>query len=236
MIRMLYDSQTGTFSMEGLFLLLLTIPVMLISLTLHEVAHGYAAYKCGDGTAKAFGRLNLNPLAHLDPVGTLLLLFIGFGWAKPVPVNPRNFRKPRRDMFIVSIAGIVVNLLLGLLGVLLLYGCYKLDFLSANISRVTLTFFYYFAVLNIGLAIFNLIPLPPLDGSKVLSTILPPIVSARYLRLEYYARYIFLGLILLSWLPYPLNRINDYLWMPLQYAQDGIFNLFSKIAMLIFNL
>jgi Zn-dependent protease len=233
---MLFDSQTGTFSLEGLFLLLLFIPAMLISLSLHEVAHGYAAYKCGDNTAKAFGRLNLNPLAHLDPIGTILLLFIGFGWAKPVPINPRNFRKPRRDMFIVSIAGVVVNLLLGLLGVLLFYGFVKLNFLPDNILRATLLFCQYFAILNIGLAVFNLIPLPPLDGSKVLSTILPPVAAAKYLRIEYYARYIFMGLIILSWLPYPLSLLNDYLWMPLEYARDGILELYSKIAMLIFNL
>lgn len=222
--------------MEGLILLLLFIPVMLISLSLHEVAHGYAAYKCGDGTAKAFGRLTLNPLAHLDPIGAILILVVGFGWAKPVPVNPRNFRKPRRDLFIVSIAGIVVNLLLGLLGVLLLYGSAKLSFLPENTMSLVMEFFYIFAVLNIGLAVFNLIPLPPLDGSKVVSTILPPALSAKYLRLEFYARYIFLGIILLSWLPYPLSLVNDYIWLPLNYAREGIFYLFSKLAGLIFNI
>lgn len=235
MIRMLFDS-SGGFSMEGLILLLLFIPVMLISLSLHEVAHGYAAYKCGDGTAKAFGRLTLNPLAHLDPIGAILILVVGFGWAKPVPVNPRNFRKPRRDLFIVSIAGIVVNLLLGLLGVLLLYGSAKLSFLPENTMSLVMEFFYIFAVLNIGLAVFNLIPLPPLDGSKVVSTILPPALSAKYLRLEFYARYIFLGIILLSWLPYPLSLVNDYIWLPLNYAREGIFYLFSKLAGLIFNI
>jgi len=232
---MLFDS-SGGFSMEGLILLLLFIPVMLISLSLHEVAHGYAAYKCGDGTAKAFGRLTLNPLAHLDPIGAILILVVGFGWAKPVPVNPRNFRKPRRDLFIVSIAGIVVNLLLGLLGVLLLYGSAKLSFLPENTMSLVMEFFYIFAVLNIGLAVFNLIPLPPLDGSKVVSTILPPALSAKYLRLEFYARYIFLGIILLSWLPYPLSLVNDYIWLPLNYAREGIFYLFSKLAGLIFNI
>lgn len=233
MIRMLFDAY-GNFSKESLILLLLFVPVMLISVSLHEVAHAYAAYKCGDGTARAFGRLTLNPLAHLDPLGTILILFVGFGWARPVPINPRNFRKPRRDLFIVSIAGIVVNLLLGLLGVLLLYGSAKLTFLPVNTQSLVMNFFYIFAILNIGLAVFNLIPLPPLDGSKVLSTILPPALSARYFRLEYYAPYVFLGIVILSWLPYPLRKISNYIWLPITYAREGIFTLFSKLADLIF--
>lgn len=234
MIRMLFNP-SGGISMEGLVLFLMFIPAMLISVTLHEVAHGYAAYKCGDKTAKAFGRLTLNPLPHIDPIGALMILIFGFGWAKPVPVNTRNFRKPRRDMFIVSIAGVVVNLLLGLLGVFLLYGCIKSNFLPENMEATVAQFFYYFAILNIGLAVFNLIPIPPLDGSKALATLLPPMLSAKYLRLEYYARYIFIGLIVLTWLPYPLSQLSSYIWMPVTMAREGIFELYEKLALLIFK-
>lgn len=234
MIRMLYDAKTGAFSSQGLVQILMLIPIVLISLTLHEIAHGYAAYKCGDNTAKAFGRLTLNPLSHLDLFGTLMMFFIGFGWAKPVPINTRNFRKPRRDLFIVSIAGVAVNLLLGLIGVLIMYANLKFAFLPDNVTIAIVNFFYLFAIINIGLAVFNLIPLPPLDGSKILSTLLSPRASAKYLRIEYYARYVLLGIIILSWLPEPFRTINRIIWYPINWARAGIFDIFSKFANLIF--
>ena len=126
--------------------LLISAPAILIALTLHELAHGLVAYWCGDPTAKLMGRLTLNPIKHLDPVGTALLFLVGFGYAKPVPINPRNFRHPRSDDFFVSIAGITMNLIL--------------------------FFLFYCAQVNACLAVFNLIPLPPLDGYHVLNDVI----------------------------------------------------------------
>lgn len=234
MISMLF--QNGSFSQDGLLQLLMFIPIVLISLTLHEVAHGYAAYKCGDNTAKAFGRLTLNPISHLDPFGALMMFIVGFGWAKPVPINMRNFRKPRRDLFIVSIAGVVTNLILGLIGVFLEFGCSQLIFLPENIISTLMSFFWMFSFANVSLAIFNLIPLPPLDGSKIISSLLPPIAAAKFLRIEFYTRYIFIGVILLSWLPEPFKTINSLLWMPFIWAIEEVIGVFSWLANLIFRL
>ena len=113
---MLINAIRNGFSREAFVQLLLYIPIILISLTVHEYSHGYAAYKCGDMTARNFGRLTLNPLKHLDPIGTAMMLLFGFGYAKPVPINPRNFGKPRRDICIVAAAGPVSNLVLAFLG------------------------------------------------------------------------------------------------------------------------
>ena len=141
---------------------------ILLSLILHECAHGYVALKCGDPTAWMMGRLSLNPAKHLDPIGTLCMIFLRVGWAKPVPVNPRNFRHYRRDYILVSIAGIAVNFLLFLIGL----AAYILILKHAVYSVVweyLLQFFGMLAQINIGLAIFNLIPVPPLDGYRILN-------------------------------------------------------------------
>ncbi len=135
---------------------------ILISLILHECAHGYVAYRCGDPTAKMLGRLSLNPAAHLDPIGTLCMIVFGIGWAKPVPINPRNFRNYRRDDFLVSIAGIVMNLTLFLLSTALLVGLSQ--FADSQVMNYFLDFVYLLSSINLSLAIFNLLPIPPLDG------------------------------------------------------------------------
>ena len=145
MLRSRFDS-SGSFNADGLIDILMLIPIILISLTFHEYAHAYAAYKCGDNTAKAFGRLTLNPISHLDLVGTLMMFFVGFGWAKPVPINTRNFNKPRRDLFIVSIAGVVTNLILALFGVLIMFACFKINFIPDDILITTFSFFNLFSL------------------------------------------------------------------------------------------
>ncbi len=159
----------------------LIVLALVFALVLHELGHAAAALYFGDDTAKRMGRLTLNPLAHLDPLGTLLLLFVGFGWAKPVPINPLRFRNYRLGLFVVSIAGILVNLVLAVLAALLLKALFArfpgevlAAFQGANTMVGSLALaVYYFASLNLVLAVFNLLPIPPLDGSKILQSLLP---------------------------------------------------------------
>jgi len=147
--------------------LLLSIPAILIAITFHEYAHGWAAYKLGDPTPKFYGRLTLNPLAHLDPIGTIMLLIFRFGWAKPVPINPNNFSNYKRDTILVSIAGPLANFLLSI--VFALIGRIFMPFYIIPLNAFLSINIY----INIALAIFNLMPIPPLDGSRLLLLLLP---------------------------------------------------------------
>ncbi len=181
--------------------LLLCLPIILISLSLHEAAHGYAAYKLGDPTAKNFGRLTLNPLKHLDPIGFICMLLAGFGWANPVPINTRNFKKPRRDMALSAAAGPVSNLLLAtvfcaLLKVFTIVSPLVLtsNEYSANVLYFSFLFLYYGISMNLTLAVFNLLPVPPLDGSRLLYVFLPP---KYYFGVMKYERFISLAIMLL---------------------------------------
>ncbi len=162
--------------------ILLCVPAALIALSVHEYAHGYAAYRLGDPTAKALGRLTLNPLRHLDPVGTVFMILFRFGWAKPVPINARYFKDPRKGMALTAAAGPASNFLMALLAAVL----YKLTILLGNAalshwqSDIVFFFFTYLAlffwifhVMNLGLGVFNLLPLPPLDGSRIFYIFLP---------------------------------------------------------------
>ena len=182
--------------------LLLCIPAALIALTVHEYCHGYTAFRLGDPTARSLGRLSLNPIKHLDPIGSLLMVLFGFGWAKPVPVNPRYFKDPRKGMALVAAAGPLSNLLLAFIGALL----YRLTLLLAgavhsafllNFVLLLATFFFVFHLLNVSLCVFNLIPLPPLDGSRIFYVFLPP---RAYWGVMKYERIIQLVLLLALWL------------------------------------
>lgn len=182
---------------------LLSIPAVLLTLMIHEISHGYMAYALGDPTAKNLGRLTLNPLRHLDPIGTLCMILFRFGWAKPVPINSRNFEKPRRDIALTALAGPLSNFLFAFLLVpaylALLHPLYAMadnGTLETPVGRILLYFYYFLTILhslNIGLGLFNLIPLPPLDGSRILSLLLPP---RYYYRLMQYERYIAFGLMI----------------------------------------
>ena len=167
---------------------------VILCLTVHETAHGFAAYLLGDRTAKQEGRLSLNPLRHVDLVGLALLFTAGFGWAKPVPVDPRHFHDPKKGMAVTALAGPVSNFILSILLLLL---C-KVIYLYINPGDFTAAAFYaflYAAQLSIGLGLFNLIPIPPLDGSKILAVFLP---DRAYYTLMRYERYGMILLLILS--------------------------------------
>lgn len=221
---------------EKLLYLLISVIALLPALTFHEWAHGYTAYKLGDSTAKADGRLSLNPLDHLDPLGTVMLLLVGFGWAKPVPVNTRYFKKPRRDFALTSLAGPLMNLFVGIISITLYvityYFCIANDLTGVTAEAIELVFFYS-AVFNFGLGLFNLIPLPPLDGSNILMCVLPNRIAAKYSKIRYYSRYIFLALILLQRVPM-LDFIPEIVFWPVTTGRDLLIDLFMGIADAIF--
>ena len=208
---------------EKLCYLLILVFCVLLSLTVHELCHGLAAYWMGDKTAKYFGRLSLNPLHHMEPFGALCLFLFGFGWAKPVPVDARNFKNPKAGMVVTSLAGPFSNFLLAFLahlGATLLLGMSFESGVSVGFRLATICYILcqYLAMMNLGLGIFNLIPIPPLDGSKVLSAILP---ARWYFKLMQYERYGFILLILFINLP----LFNEILFA----IENGILGFYDVI-------
>ncbi|MBI3989245.1 MAG: site-2 protease family protein [candidate division NC10 bacterium] len=170
--------------------LTIILPPILLALTIHECAHGLIADRLGDPTARLMGRLTLNPLPHLDPIGTLALIFFHFGWAKPVPVNASNFRNPLRDMMWVAVAGPGANLLLAAVSAFVLRLLVGMD-LPIYFYKML----YWSVYINVILAIFNVVPIPPLDGSRVLVGLLPPKQALSYGRMEPYGFIILIVLI-----------------------------------------
>ena len=217
------------FSTDTLIQFLFVVPCVLIALTFHEFAHGYMAYKLGDPTAKNFGRLTLNPLKHLDPIGTICMIFFHFGWAKPVPINSRYFKKPRRDMALTAAAGPIMNFILALFGMLVCRILTKIfvtfpaqsDFVY-YIQYAALTLFSYFHMLNLSLGVFNLIPIPPLDGSRLFYIFLPP---KWYFGVMKYEKYIQLALLVLLWtglLSRPLSAAVSWISGGMQWLVSWI--------------
>ena len=213
---------------EILITLLLTFPVILFALSFHEAAHGFVAWKCGDNTAYHMGRLTLNPLKHLDPTGTLFMLIFGYGWAKPVPVNTRNFRNHKRGMALTAIAGPAANLILGVIGALLAGFCNAwsayLYYSSAsqflyNVSFYSTTLFSLTALYNFLLMAFNMIPIPPFDGSRVALVFLP---AHAYFKIMQYERQIMIGILIAMLV---LSRLGV---SPFGWIANTLTNLIAK--------
>ena len=181
----------------GLIDLLLSVAAILLCLTVHETCHGLAAWALGDPTAKRLHRLSLNPIRHIDPFGALMMLVAGFGWAKPVPVDPRYFRNPKLGMAVTALAGPVSNLVMAYMALLLRAVLLAFYHPGSALLEGLVGFCETLAVLNVGLGIFNLIPFPPLDGSKVLGAFLP---DRAYFQLMRYERWGMLLLMVLLWL------------------------------------
>lgn len=199
--------------------MILRIAAVLLCLVIHEVSHGLAAYHLGDPTAKQSHRLSLNPLRHLDPFGLIMMVAVGFGWAKPVPVNPNYFRKPKQGMAVTALAGPVSNLLLAVL----FLGIGKVIYLYAPYSEGMNVFLewclFTVAPMSVGMGLFNLIPIPPLDGSKVLAVLLP---DSAYGQLMRYERYGILLLLALSWLGLGGNFLGNAIYG----VYEALFHIF----------
>jgi Zn-dependent protease len=198
----------SNFDLTQLVVYLVRAAIALFCIVTHELSHGYAALRLGDHTAQRQGRLTLNPIAHIDPLGLLLMIFAGFGWAKPVPVDTRSFRHPKRDMAITALAGPVCNLLTALVALALaslLYHFGSFDTVMVNVLLVLI----YLAVLSVGLGVFNLIPIPPLDGSKVLFSLLPDRAYWTILRYERYVMIVLFALVFFGVLDTPLGALRS---------------------------
>ena len=192
------------------------LPGIVIAMVVHEYAHARVAYALGDYTPRLQGRLTLNPAAHVDPIGLAMLLFVHFGWAKPVMINPMNFRNPRRDDILVSLAGPASNLITSFIALIVLVLMAKADF---PFSEGVLVVFNLIIIYNINFAIFNMLPIPPLDGSHILRNLLPYELARQYEELE---RYSFIFLIIILATP-----ILSYVFVPLQRF---IFEIFQGIV------
>ena len=196
--------------------LLLLVPVLIFALCFHEFAHAWVAYKLGDPTAKQSGRLTLNPLAHLDPIGSLMILIIGFGYAKPVPVDARYLKNPRTDMMKVAFAGPAANLLLAFVGGTIIR--------AHIVGGSLILMLYLFTQINIMLAVFNMIPIPPLDGSQIFSGLMVRKNPNLVMKLQMYGPQILFGLILIGY----LTEISPLWWAMSPFVNFFLF-LFAGI-------
>ncbi len=215
-----FTSWLGQLNLSVVWNYVVIVASSLLCIMFHEVSHGYVALKLGDTTARDAGRLTFNPIKHIDIWGLLMMAIFRFGWAKPVPIDMRNFKHPVRDMAITAAAGPISNVILAFLALCIRAAAvYVYQRTGGVISDFLITFFEYTAVLSIGLAVFNVIPIPPLDGSKVLNALLPQNVYYQILR---YERYGFLIMMLVLW--------TGILDVPLDFCRSGLLSLLGKGA------
>lgn len=239
---MLLDILSGGDIRSIIISLVFSMPIILLALSMHETAHGYVAYKCGDNTAYNLGRLTLNPFKHVDPIGFFCMLLLGFGWAKPVPINTRNFRNPKRGMALSALAGPLANAIMGLISAILLGFVTALYYylMISGASDFVLTCISYTSVLfelsalyNFLFMAFNLIPIPPFDGSRIALAFLPP---KTYFGIMKYERQIMVGLLValmilsrlgfspFSWIAY---KLTDLLVNPSFRLFGKLFGIFA---------
>lgn len=215
------------FILNNLLDFLYIIIIYFISLTVHEFAHGFVAYKLGDPTAKDSGRLSLNPIRHLDPVGLVMMVLCRFGWAKPVPVNPNYFKNPKKGMMLTAIAGPASNLILAFISAFFAQFTHICLYMAAQNNHrgfteffaVTATVFTLMSAINIGLAIFNLIPVYPLDGSRVLGYFMPNSFDRFMVKYGTYIYIAFFVVLLLT------DVVSDAIW----FVEEAILGLFAEV-------
>ena len=201
--------------MMSLDRMILAVPAILLAISVHEFGHAYTAYKLGDPTPKYQGRLSLNPLAHLDPLGTIMLLLFRVGWARPVMINSHYFKNKKQGTLLVSLAGPVANLITAWVFYNLV-NIFGRSMLGSSLGQTLLVFLYVNVQINLGLAAFNLIPIPPLDGSHILSALLPPRLSYQYTRFAPYGPIILVALLVLGGSRYLINPIFNVLFRILE--------------------
>lgn len=222
---MLFSILRGASGIEIAILFLARLFVVFCTLPVHEYAHAFVADKLGDKTARLSGRLTLNPMAHIDILGAIMILFVGFGYAKPVPVNPRNFKNPKKGMALTALSGPFSNILMAVVfmflsNVLSLFG-------SSLFVQAFYVFFSFAASINIGLAVFNLIPIPPLDGSRVLELLISDKYYYKFAQYERYIVIVIFGLIVFGVLDAPLAFLQNHLYSALNYIVSLPFRAFK---------
>lgn len=224
---MIFDIIRNGFSINTVMNLLSRVFVVFCTLPIHEYAHALVATKLGDDTARLKGRLTIAPLAHIDLLGALMIFLVGFGYAKPVPVNPRKFKNPRAGMALTALAGPASNIIMALFFMILSNASFvALDKSGALIAQVSMLFFSYAATINVSLAVFNLIPIPPLDGSRIANLLIP---SKYYFKIMQYERYIIIGvfaLIFFGILDRPLSFLTGIVMQAVNFVAGLPFRMF----------
>lgn len=203
--------------------LLIALPAVVIAIGFHESAHAFMAYKQGDMTAKNLGRLTINPLSHLDPLGFICLFLFHFGWAKPVPINPNNFKNPKKGTVLTALAGPVMNVIIAFIFCFIYIACSLFVSADTVIGRILMEMVFSVISVNIGLAVFNLLPIPPLDGAKIFGGLLPKKLYFKIMEHENIIQLVLLLLLFTGVLSFIISPLVTFL-----------FNLLFNVASIIF--